>query len=68
VAIVAPAAPGTGNTAVAEATATSGNTITTGIWGCGSFHVANPGGPLPGERPEAPVRRPLPAPPTAGSP
>jgi hypothetical protein len=62
VAVVAPAAPGTGNLAVAQATVTTGNTISTGIWACGTFHLANPRHPLPGEHPEPPESRPIPSP------
>jgi hypothetical protein len=60
VAVVAPAAPGTGNLAAAQATVTTGNTISTGIWGCGIFHMANPRYPLSGELPVAPASRAIP--------
>jgi hypothetical protein len=60
VAVVVPAAPGTGNLAAAQATVTTGNTISTGIWGCGIFHMANPRYPLSGELPVAPASRAVP--------
>jgi membrane-associated protease RseP (regulator of RpoE activity) len=51
VAVIAPTVPGTGNVAAAQATATTGSTITTGIWGCGIFHLANPRRPLSADYP-----------------
>jgi membrane-associated protease RseP (regulator of RpoE activity) len=68
VAVVAPVVPGTGNVPAAAATANTGNTITTGIWGCGVFHLANPRKPLPAEYPPNrvyPDRRPVGIPPAA---
>jgi hypothetical protein len=68
VAVVAPTAPGSGNVVAAEATANTGNTVTTGVWGCGVFHLANPRKPLPAEYPANrvyPDGRPVAVPPSA---